>query len=89
MKEKIKNTLEEYKCLMRSVPGLVTACFFLALICMNLLANKTIWTTEHTAADGGILIGCNGYYHNSFWTKSFYNGFYFCCSCECIYCNIV
>lgn len=57
MKEKIKNTLEEYKCLMRSVPGLVTACFFLALICMNLLANKTIWTTEHTAADGGILIG--------------------------------
>lgn len=57
MRDKIKNILEEYKCLMRSVPGLVTASFFLALICMNILANKTIWTTEHTAADGGILIG--------------------------------
>ena len=57
MKNKIKNIFEEYKVLMRSVPGLVTASFFLALICMNLLANKTIWTTAHTAADGGILIG--------------------------------
>ena len=57
MRDKIKNILEEYKCLMRSVPGLVIASFFLALICMNILANKTIWTTEHTAADGGILIG--------------------------------
>lgn len=54
---KIKNLLKEFECLMRSVPGLITGAFFVALVCMNILANKTIVETPIIACDGGILIG--------------------------------
>lgn len=51
MKEK-----EETKVLMHSIPATVVSLFVVSVICMNLLANKTLLQTEWLALDGGILI---------------------------------
>ena len=36
----IKRELEDYRALLRSIPGLVISLFFISVIMMNLLANK-------------------------------------------------
>lgn len=53
---KIKRELEEYRILLRSIPAAVVTLFVVSVICMNLLANKTLLQLEWIALDGGILI---------------------------------
>ena len=46
----------EYRILLRSIPATVVTLFVVSVICMNLLANKTLLQLEWIALDGGILI---------------------------------
>ena len=47
---------EETKILFRSIPSIVVSLFVVSVICMNLLANKTLVQNEWLALDGGVLI---------------------------------
>lgn len=47
---------EETEILLRSIPSTVVSLFVVSVICMNLLANKTLLQTNWIALDGGILI---------------------------------
>ena len=47
---------EEAAILLRNVPAAVVSLFVVSVICMNLLANKTLVQTDWIALDGGILI---------------------------------
>lgn len=46
----------ETKILLRCIPSTVVSLFVVSVICMNLLANKTLVQTQWIALDGGILI---------------------------------
>lgn len=46
----------EFKLLLRSIPATVVTLFVVSVICMNLLANKTLLQLEWIALDGGILV---------------------------------
>ena len=46
----------EFKLLLRSIPATVVTLFVVSVICMNLLANKTLIQLDWIALDGGILI---------------------------------
>lgn len=50
-KEKNKSSI-----LLRSIPAAVVTLFVVSVICMNLLANKTLLQLDWIALDGGILI---------------------------------
>lgn len=52
----IKREKEETAILLRSIPVMVVTLFVVSVICMNLLANKTLLQLEWIALDGGILI---------------------------------
>jgi hypothetical protein len=54
--KKVKAVIEDYKYLLRSIPGLVTTMFCISVIAMNLMANKIIFNSRLVAADGGILL---------------------------------
>ena len=54
--EWLKKEFEETALLLRSVPALAVSLFVVSVVCMNLLANKTIVQTDWIALDGGILI---------------------------------
>ncbi len=54
--EWIKRESRETAILMRSIPSTVVSLFVVSVICMNLLANKTLVQTHFIALDGGILI---------------------------------
>ena len=56
MKERIKKSWMEFKLLLRSIPATVVTLFVVSVICMNLLANKTLIQLNWIALDGGILI---------------------------------
>lgn len=47
---------EETGVLFRCIPATVVSLFVVSVICMNLLANKTLVQTDWIALDGGILI---------------------------------
>ena len=47
---------EETSILLRCIPATAVSLFVVSVICMNLLANKTLIQTEWLALDGGILI---------------------------------
>jgi len=47
---------EETQILLRCIPSTVVSLFVVSVICMNLLANKTLLQTSWIALDGGILI---------------------------------
>ena len=47
---------KELKILLRSIPATVVTLFVVSVICMNLLANKTLLQLDWIALDGGILI---------------------------------
>ena len=53
---RIKNEIFEYRLLLRSIPAVVVTLFVVSVICMNLLANKTLLQLDWIAIDGGILI---------------------------------
>lgn len=52
----IKKEREETATLLRCIPATVVTLFVVSVICMNLLANKTLVQTDWIALDGGILI---------------------------------
>ena len=52
----LKKTVNEFKILLRSIPATVVTLFAVSVICMNLLANKTLLQLDWIALDGGILI---------------------------------
>lgn len=52
----IKHEQTETALLLRSIPSTVVSLFVVSVICMNLLANKTLVQTSWIALDGGILI---------------------------------
>ena len=56
IKEFIKKEKKETKILLRCIPATVVTLFVVSVICMNLLANKTLLQLEWIALDGGILI---------------------------------
>jgi len=47
---------EETTLLLRSIPAVVVTLFVVSVVCMNLLANKTLLQLEWIALDAGILI---------------------------------
>ncbi len=51
-----KREKAEAEILLRSIPVTVVTLFVVSVICMNLLANKTLFQNEWIALDGGILI---------------------------------
>ncbi len=52
----MKKIYLETKILLRSIPATVVTLFTVSVICMNLLANKTLLQLDWIALDGGILI---------------------------------
>lgn len=52
----LKQEREETAILLRCIPSTVVSLFVVSIICMNLLANKTLVQTDWIALDGGILI---------------------------------
>lgn len=52
----LRREREETAILLRSIPSTVVSLFVVSVICMNLLANKTLVQTHWIALDGGILI---------------------------------
>lgn len=56
MRQKLKNEQTEVRILLRSIPATVVTLFVVSVICMNLLANKTLLQLDWIALDGGILI---------------------------------
>ena len=52
----LKDELFEIKILLRSIPTTVVTLFVVSVVCMNLLANKTLLQLDWIALDGGILI---------------------------------
>lgn len=53
---KLKELNTEAKILLRSIPATVVTLFSVSVVCMNLLANKTLLHLDWIALDGGILI---------------------------------
>ncbi|MBE5817034.1 MAG: VUT family protein [Clostridiales bacterium] len=56
IRERIKHEHKDTRILLRSIPSTVVSLFVVSVICMNLLANKTLLQTKWIALDGGILI---------------------------------
>ncbi len=54
--KKITRINQRAKILLRSIPATVVTLFVVSVICMNLLANKTLLQLDWIALDGGILI---------------------------------
>lgn len=71
MKNRIKQSLDEFFLLMRSIPSIVVALFILSVVTMNLLANKTIVNLEWLALDGGIIVSWLSFLTMDMVTKHF------------------
>lgn len=56
IKQKLIQEKNETKILLHSIPVMVVTLFVVSVICMNLLANKTLLQLPWIALDGGILI---------------------------------
>ena len=52
----MKKYFEDYKLLLRSIPSVITAAYCVAVVVMNLMANKIIFNSHYVAADGGLLV---------------------------------
>ncbi|MBE6931227.1 MAG: VUT family protein [Ruminococcaceae bacterium] len=62
---------EETRILLRSIPVTVVTLFVVSVICMNLLANKTLLQLDWIALDGGILISWLSFMCMDITTKHF------------------
>ncbi|MBQ8524518.1 MAG: VUT family protein [Clostridia bacterium] len=56
IKSFLKKEIHQSAVLLRSIPATVMTLFVVSVICMNLLANKTLLQLDWIALDGGILI---------------------------------
>ena len=52
----LKKEINDTKVLLRCIPSIVVTLFVVSVICMNLLANKTLLQVKWIALDGGILV---------------------------------
>lgn len=52
----IKRELDDLFFLLRSIPSLVVSFFILSVVCMNLLANKELFSTPYLALDCGFTL---------------------------------
>jgi len=52
----IKRELDDLFFLLRSIPSLAVSFFILSVVCMNLLANKELFSTEYLALDCGFTL---------------------------------
>ena len=52
----LKEEYEATRILFRCIPSAVVSLFVVSVVCMNLLANKTLVQTHWIALDGGVLI---------------------------------
>ena len=72
MKRKIQDQLHEFKLLIRSIPGVVTALFVMSVFAMNLLANKSITLpVDWLALDCGIIVSWFAFLTMDMITKHF------------------
>ena len=55
-RDKLQAEITELKMLLRAIPATVVTLFVVSVVCMNLLANKTLLQLDWIALDGGILI---------------------------------
>ncbi len=62
---------EHMSVLLQSIPATVTSLFVVSVICMNLLANKTLIQNDFIALDGGFLISWLSFMCMDIITKSF------------------
>ncbi len=56
IKKYLRKEKKETAVLLRAIPTSVVTLFVVSVICMNLLANKTLLMLDYIALDGGILI---------------------------------
>ena len=56
IKDGFRRERAEFRLLLRSIPATAVSLFVVSVICMNLLANKTLLQLDWIALDGGILI---------------------------------
>ena len=68
---RIRRESESMRILMRSIPAPVVTLFVVSVICMNLLANKTLLQLPWIALDGGILISWLSFMCMDITTKHF------------------
>lgn len=70
--DRIKREITEFKILLRSVPGVLTAFFVISVFAMNLLANKSITLpVDWLALDCGILVSWFAFLAMDITTKHF------------------
>ena len=67
----IRSEREKTTILLRSIPAPVMTLFVVSVICMNLLANKTLLQLDWIALDGGILISWLSFMCMDILTKHF------------------
>ena len=67
----IKKEIYETRLLLRSIPATVVTLFVVSIVCMNLLANKTLIQLDWIALDGGILISWLSFMCMDITTKHF------------------
>ena len=67
----IKKELNDFSVLLRNIPAVIMAMFVVAVIMMNLLANKTILQTDWIALDAGIVISWLSFMSMDVITKHF------------------
>ena len=67
----LKKEINETKVLLRCIPSIVVTLFVVSVICMNLLANKTLLQVKWIALDGGILVSCLSFMCMDIITKHF------------------
>ena len=71
IKKLIDRERKEMGILLRSIPVIVVTLFVVSVICMNLLANKTLLQLDWIALDGGILISWLSFMCMDIITKQF------------------
>ncbi len=52
----VKREIRENTILFKSIPPVIVTLFVISIVCMNLLANKTLFQNQWIALDGGILL---------------------------------
>lgn len=67
----IHNEKEETTILLRCIPSSIVTLFVVSVVCMNLLANKTLLQLDWIALDGGILISWLSFMCMDVMTKHF------------------
>lgn len=67
----IKHEEKATSLLLRNIPSTVVSLFVVSVICMNLLANKTLVQTSWIALDGGILVSWLSFMCMDITTKHF------------------